>query len=124
MRHLACAVIIALFPTLASGQDRTAPTPPNVKVEGMPPIPQEIVDGVARYGQFRQAQMQAWNPAKRQMLITTTLGNVPQLHYLDGPGRDRRQITWYERGVGGEVNPSFDPADASTVVFQYDPAGS
>lgn len=124
MRHLASTVLIALLPTLASAQERTAPTPPNVKVEGMPPIPQAILDGVSRYGQFRQAQMQAWNPAKRQMLITTTLGTVPQLHYLDGPGRDRRQITWYDKGVGGDVSPSFDPADANTFVFQYDPAGS
>jgi len=132
MRHFTCAVILALIPTLAAAQEKTvvppektATPPQNVKIEGMPPMPQSVLDGLSRYGQFRQALLQAWHPTKRQMVITTTLGTVPQLHYLDGPARDRRQLTWYANGVSRDfVSPSFDPTDPSAFVFQHSPDGS
>ena len=41
----------------------------------------------------------AWHPAKRQILITTSLGSAPQLYSVDGPLRYRRQLTWTDRGV-------------------------
>jgi dipeptidyl aminopeptidase/acylaminoacyl peptidase len=132
MRHFTCAVILALIPTLAAAQEKTvvppekiATPPQNVKIEGMPPMPQSVLDGLSRYGQFRQALLQAWHPTKRQMVITTTLGTVAQLHYLDGPGRDRRQLTWYANGVSRDlVSPSFDPTDPGAFVFQYSPEGT
>jgi dipeptidyl aminopeptidase/acylaminoacyl peptidase len=129
MRHLACAALLTFLPCLAAGQEKTVPTPPNVKVEGMPPIPQSILDGVARYGQFHSAEMQAWHPTKRQIVIRTALGtigagNPPQLHYVESPGRDRRQLTWYTTGVHLEVSPAFDPTDPNMLVFQYDPGGN
>jgi dipeptidyl aminopeptidase/acylaminoacyl peptidase len=127
MRHLACAAL-ALF-LLTGGtaaQEKTIAPPAGVTTEGIPPIPQSIADGLAKYAQFRQAQLIAWSPARRQMLITTTLGATPQLYSVDGPGRDRHQLTWYEsRGVAlTNVNASFDPADPNTFVFQHDPEGN
>lgn len=125
MRHFVCAAILVLLPSFALGQEKAVTTPPTIATEGIPPIPQSIADGLARYAQFRQAQMQAWHPTKRQILITTPLGPVPQLHFVDGPGRDRRQLTWYGNGVShASVAPSFDPADGNTLVFQHDAAGS
>ena len=123
MRHLACAAVLALLPSLALAQEKTAPTPPNVKVEGMPPVPQSILDGLARYAQFRRAELIAWHPTKRQILITTSFNanpSTPQLHLVDGPGKDRRQLTWMERGVPTTVAASFAPGDANSFVFQYD----
>ena len=55
--------------------------------------------------------MLAWHPTKRQILITTAFGNVPQLHLVDGPGRDRRQLTWFDEASRSSTNVSFDPAD-------------
>ncbi len=125
MRHFACALVLALLPSLALAQEKTVPTPANVKVEGMPPIPQSITDGLARYAQFRQAQMIAWHPTKRQVLITTSFGPAPQLHLVDGPGRDRRQLTWFPPpSVPVLANAAFDPADGNTIVLQYDPRGA
>ena len=94
MRHFACAAILALLPSLALAQEKTVPTPANVKVEGMPPIPQSIADDLARYTQFREAQLLAWHPTKRQVLITTSFGNVPQIHLVAGPGMARTQLTF------------------------------
>lgn len=123
MRHFVCAAILLLLPSLAVGQEKTAAPPPNTKIEGMPPVPQSILDGVARYGQFRQAQLIAWHPTKRQMLITTSFNSnpsTPQLHLVDGPGRDRRQLTWLERGVPILAVATFSPTDPNSFIFQYD----
>lgn len=124
MRHLACAALLASLPLAALAQEPTIPIPPTIKVEGMPPIPQSVADGLAPYAQFRAAQMQAWHPTKRQLLVTTAFGSVPQLHLVDGPGRDRRQLTWLGTGVSIRLgNPAFDPADGNTFIFQWAPAG-
>src|SRR5678815_1122836 len=124
MRHLVWAAGLWLLPSLAAAQEPVVTPPPSLTVEGIPPIPQSIADGLARYSQFRQAQMQAWHPSKRQVIIRTALGNAPQLHLVEGPARDRRQLTWFRNGVHSEVSPSFDPADPNTFVFLYDPANT
>jgi dipeptidyl aminopeptidase/acylaminoacyl peptidase len=124
MRHFVCAATLLLLPSPAVAQEKMITTPPAITVEGVPPIPQSIADGIARYGQFRLAYLQAWHPTKRQILISTPLGSVPQVHFVDGPGRDRRQLTWYANGIShAAAVPSFDPADGNTFVFQHDAAG-
>src|SRR5205823_13686599 len=117
MRLRACAALALLLAaaSAAPAQEKTVPVPPNVKVDGMPAIPQAIADGLAPYAQFRSAQMQAWHPAKRQLVINTTFAS-PQFHLIDGPGRDRRQLTWM---AGAGISPqlttaSFDPVDGNT----------
>jgi dipeptidyl aminopeptidase/acylaminoacyl peptidase len=125
MRHLVCAAILLILPPVASAQEKTVPVPAGIKLEGMPAIPQSIADGLGIYAQFRSAQLQAWHPAKRQIVITTAFGPTPQLHFVDGPGRDRKQLTWFPgSGISTRyVSPSFDPADPNTFVFLFDPAG-
>lgn len=120
------AVIIASAFVMARPQDATVPIPANIKVESMPPIPQSIADGFASYAQFRQAQLIAWHPTKRQILIATSFASNPpllQFHLVDGPGRERRQLTWLKNGLPTAVDASFDPADGNTFVFPSDPAG-
>lgn len=134
MRHAVCAALALLLSAAPHAQAPQAPAadkneksitpPPGITTEGIPAIPQSIAEGFGRYAQFRQAQMIGWNPAKRQILITTTLGTVPQLYSVDGPGRDRHQLTWFDRGVPVIANASYDPADGNTFVYQFDPAGS
>lgn len=125
MRHSTCAVLLALLPSLALAQDKTLAVPATIKVEGMPPIPQSIADDLARYTQFREAQLLAWHPAKRQVLIATTFGIVPQIHLVGGPGLARTQLTFLPgAGVSRVVTAAFDPADPNTFVFMRDPAGA
>src|SRR5262245_19059951 len=129
MRQFARAGLVVLLCGAAiAAQEKTAPPPPNTKIEGMPAVPQSIIDGVARYGQYRSARMVAWHPTKRQMLVSTSFPTsplIPQLHLVDGPGRDRRQLTWYPApGLPFGVAASFDPADGNTFVFPFDPGGT
>ncbi len=101
------------------------PVPAGIRVEGMPPIPQSIADGLAGYASFREAQMIAWHPTRRQILITTAFGDAPQLHLVDGPGHARTQLTFFPApGVLRLVGAAFDPADPDTLVFQRGPGNS
>jgi dipeptidyl aminopeptidase/acylaminoacyl peptidase len=126
MRHLVCAAFALALATTgaAQGQEKMITPPAGVTTEGIPPIPQSIADGLARYTQFRQAQLVAWNTAKRQIVVTTALGSTTQLYSVDGPGRDRHQLTWYERSVPALAYVAFDPADPNGMIFQFDPEGA
>ncbi len=126
MRHfvgVALAVTLSAA-VLAQAPEKTISPPASVTTEGIPPIPQSIADGLSKYTQFRQAQLLAWHPTKRQILITTAMGATTQLFSVDGPGRDRHQLTWYDpRGVVPQMPTSFDPVDPNTLVYQYNPEG-
>jgi dipeptidyl aminopeptidase/acylaminoacyl peptidase len=123
MRHFAYAALLVLLPTAAVAQEKTVPVPPTIKVEGMPPIPQSIADDLARYTQFREAQLIDWHPTKRQVLMTTAFGQFPQFHMVAGPGLARTQLTFLPLpGVPRLVSAAFDPADPNTLVFLRDPA--
>jgi dipeptidyl aminopeptidase/acylaminoacyl peptidase len=134
MRQVVCGVLVLCSLAAGAAQVQQAPQapaqeklmmpPPGVTTEGIPPIPQSVADGFEKYAQFRMAQLIGWNPTKRQILITTALGPVTQLYSIDGPGRDRHQLTWFERGMPVSTNASFDPTDANSFVFQFDPGGS
>src|SRR3954451_7127953 len=99
MRQLICAVILVLLPCSAGAQGPTVPVPPNVKSDGLPPLPQSIADGLRPYSEFREAQLVAWHPSKRQVVITTRFGNVPQIHLVDGAGRARTQLPCRSEGA-------------------------
>ena len=125
MRHFVCAaaLISCAALTVIQAQEKVVATPPSITTEGVPPIPQSVADGLARYAQFRQAQLMAWHPTKRQILMTTNLGSGTQLYLVDGPLRFRRQLTWFDRGVPVWASVAFDPSDPDGVFFQFDPDG-
>jgi dipeptidyl aminopeptidase/acylaminoacyl peptidase len=126
MRHFACAAaLLVLLPSAGAAQEKTIPTPPTIKVDGMPPIPQSIADDLARYTKFKDAQLIAWHPTKRQLLVTTALGSFPQIHLVDSPGKIGPALTSYPQpGIARSVPTSFDPADPSGFIFQRDPGGT
>ncbi len=130
MRYLICAVLLALVPSSAGAKQQAVPIPPNVKVEGMPPIPRSIADDLSRYAAFRDAQLVAWHPTKRQILINTVFGLFPQIHLVDGPGRARTQLTFLPSpgvpratAAAPYAAASFDPADGNTFVMRRDVTG-
>src|SRR5690349_16280527 len=110
MRHLCRAAVLALLATAAGAQDRVVSVPATVKAEGLPPIPQSIADDLSKYTNFREAQLVAWNAAKRQILIQTAFGTSPQIHLVDGPGRARTQLTFGDGISRRDAWARFDPA--------------
>ncbi len=115
------AAILALVPAPVFAQEAIVPVPPGVSVEGVPPIPVSVAEALAPYGSGRQAQLLAWHPTRRQILIATRFGNVPQIHAVSGPGMDRAQLTFFRDGVRGGA--SYEPQHGTSFVFTKDVGG-
>jgi dipeptidyl aminopeptidase/acylaminoacyl peptidase len=97
------------------------PVPPNVKAEGLPPIPASIVQDLAPYASSRRAVLLGWHPQRREILITTAFGDTYQIHSVAGPGMDRQQLTFFPRGVPAPPNSGAAyAADGSYVVLNND----
>jgi dipeptidyl aminopeptidase/acylaminoacyl peptidase len=117
---------VATVCVLAAGgvllsQERTLNVPPNVTVDGVPPIPMPLVEAVSPYGQFRQARMVAWHPVERRLVIVTAFANARQLHQVRFPGAARTQLTFFSDGVPARPGAVFAP-NGEYLVFQKDTA--
>jgi dipeptidyl aminopeptidase/acylaminoacyl peptidase len=122
MRHCLRVALLLLLPACADAQEATFPIPASVEVDGVPPIPMSIVDGVSPYGQFRQARLLGWHPTERRILISTAFGNVSQIHEVRTPGGARTQLTFFRDGVSVTGGASYEPG-GRYFVFRKDTSG-
>ncbi len=113
------AVILLPTPMVAA----VTPITPgdNLVVEGIPPIPSDLVQKVERYTQFRSAGISSWHPTKREMLISTRFANTRQTHYVKSPLATRQQLTFFPEPVRGA---SFQPTNGNYFVFSKDAGGN
>jgi dipeptidyl aminopeptidase/acylaminoacyl peptidase len=93
----------------------------NLVVEGVPPIPAEVGKAVERYTQFRSASLASWHPTKREMLISTRFGEVPQVHLVKFPLGARQQLTFASERASAA---SFQPTNGDYFVFSKDVGGN
>jgi poly(3-hydroxybutyrate) depolymerase len=119
MRHIARAavLVLALVPSSLFAQG-VVPVPATAKLDGVPPIPVAVAESLAPYGNARRAQLLAWHPVRRQILISTRFGNVPQIHAVNGPGMDRTQLTFIRDGVTGAA--AYEPTRGEYFLFTKD----
>ena len=68
-RAAAYLAFAALFSASAQAQPAPEVVAPNANlhIEGIPPIPKALADGVARYSDFRGHRFVAWHPKKAEM---------------------------------------------------------
>ena len=112
----------AVLAPLALGQNATFTMPDSLTAEGIPAIPQSIVDSVGRYTEFRAASFQSWNPTPNGgMLILTRFGDTTQVHSVAMPGGDRHQITFFSEPIGGAF---FGPSSPDWFLFTKDIGGN
>ena len=111
---------LTLPATVLLAQDAApiAPKPAALIADGIPAVPQALVDASRPYMEFRTASFLDWNPVDRSMLISTRFGNVAQLHSVAGPGMARRQISFEAEPLSG----AYAPNDG-TLVVQKDKGG-
>jgi dipeptidyl aminopeptidase/acylaminoacyl peptidase len=93
----------------------------NLVVDGIPPIPESVAEAAARYSELRFASAQSWQPARREMLVTTRFGDTVQVHQVRTPGGDRRQLTFFPDRVQGA---SYEPTKGDFFVFTKDKGGN
>lgn len=70
-----------------------------VVLQGIPEVPQHIVDQLIRYQNVRGASFKAWSEDGKSMYVTTRFGNTIQLHHVARPAGSRRQITFYTEPI-------------------------
>jgi dipeptidyl aminopeptidase/acylaminoacyl peptidase len=107
-------------PAASQAKDATITPGDNLVVEGLPPVPASIAEAVARYTEFRSAGFADWHPVRREMLISTRFGDVPQVHLVKAPGGARQQLTFFPDRVGGAA---FEPKAGEYFVFGKDRGG-
>jgi dipeptidyl aminopeptidase/acylaminoacyl peptidase len=95
--------------------------PAAMSAPGVPPIPMSLVDRVRDYTEFRGSSPMSWHPSQRQMLVRTRFGNVSQAHLVDGPLRDRHQLTFFREGIR---SASFPRWNDSYLLISADVGGS
>jgi dipeptidyl aminopeptidase/acylaminoacyl peptidase len=93
----------------------------NLVVDGVPAIPRSLVEEVNRYTEGRSAVLAGWHPLRREMLIGTRFGNTLQVHHVAMPMGVRKQLTFFDEGLGGAL---YDPIDGSTILLIRDVGGS
>ena len=93
-------IAAALVALNAAAADVPRVTRGNLVIEGIPEIPQELVERMRRYQHTRSASLAGWTPDGK-ITISTRFGNAAQLHVVDRPMGDRRQITFFDEPIGG-----------------------
>jgi dipeptidyl aminopeptidase/acylaminoacyl peptidase len=100
------------------------PVPDNVRAEGLPPIPSSYVAALAPYAGFRRALLAGWHPVRREILISTAFGNVPQFHAVAGPGMDRQQLTFFPEGLSATTAAAYAPDGSFLLLVKEAPGGA
>lgn len=96
------------------------PNPDNLIIEGVPPVPLNVVKGCEKYTHFRHAVISSWHPVKKEMLINTRFSDTQQVHLLKNPLGARTQLTFYpDRVFGGR----FQPVSGDYFLFNKDKGG-
>lgn len=122
MRPLALVLAAALAPSMLHAQPAPviAPTE-NLVAEGIPPVPAALAEEVRRYTEARAASLAAWHPTRREVLVSTRFGNVPQLHHVAHPGGARRQLTFFDEPI---ASATFEPREGRSFLFLKDVGGN
>jgi len=99
----------------------TVSVPPNLHTEGVPSIPASLLEQLDRYGDIRAAALLDWHPAKREILIATRFGDVPQIHRVAMPAGARTQVTFFPDRTG---SARYQPGTGDSFVFSKDTGGA
>jgi dipeptidyl aminopeptidase/acylaminoacyl peptidase len=70
-------------------------------LEGIPEIPAPLIERMNQYQNTRSAGLGSWSANGKGILIITRFAETAQLHQVDFPGGDRKQITFFKEPVGG-----------------------
>ncbi|MBP1627922.1 MAG: tolB [Holophagaceae bacterium] len=96
------------------------PLPANLRTEGLPPLPQSLMQDLARYGEGRGAGVLDWNKTNNSLLITTRFGEVNQLHLVAMPMGARTQLTFGQERIS---SGTFEPTRGDYLVYSQDVGG-
>jgi len=116
VRRIALLVSLLLSPLSFAAEPPVKTLTPgdNLVIDGIPPIPMELVEQIGRYTESRSGVFQDWNPGKAEMLITTRFGDTNQVHRVAMPLGARTQLTFFPDRIDGA---SYEPTKGDYFVF-------
>lgn len=120
MKHLAFSLLVLAASLQLFAQNPTLELPPNLVVEGIPPLTGAISAETKRYTEARNASFLSWHPSQLEMLISTRFADAAQVHSLRFPGGARYQLTFFSDPV---VAALYDPLHGNAFVFSKDVGG-
>lgn len=124
-KQIALTIILSLlfsgvFPAESKETSVSLPNPDNLIIEGVPPVPLNVVSDCEKYTHYRQAAVSSWHPTKKEMLINTRFSDTQQVHHVKVPAGARTQLTFYpDRVFGG----TFQPDSGDYFLFNKDRGG-
>ena len=120
MRAFLRVTVVLLLTAIVFPQNDVVVPNENLVTEGIPKIPVSIAESVERYGNFRGAVLDSWDPVKREILISTRFADTNQIHLVKMPGGARTQLTFYADRVAGA---RYSPTKNDSFVFSKDVGG-
>ncbi len=118
--RFAPAFSLGVLLAVASVLPAFAQAPANLTADGIPAIPAELRQDVARYLEFRSAVFNGWHPVRRELLVTTRFASTAQLHLVRQPLGMRKQLTFLTEPV---ASASYRPKTGDFIVFSQDRGG-
>lgn len=117
MKNMLTAILLVAS-TAAFAQDDggaiVAARPAAVVADGIPAVPQQLVNETQPYFEYRTAAFSEWDPQTRAMYVATRFGDTAQLHRVAAPGAARTQLTFEAEPVRG-VSVSPGAGDVSLI---------
>jgi dipeptidyl aminopeptidase/acylaminoacyl peptidase len=94
------ALLLCIWVLGATGFAQSLPTE-NLEVQGIPEIPQTVIEKTSQYVDMRSTGYAGWNRLGEGMYVTTRLKNTNQIYFLAAPGGELEQVTDFEEPVRG-----------------------
>jgi dipeptidyl aminopeptidase/acylaminoacyl peptidase len=120
-RAVLLALPLAVSAAAQPAQEAVLAPGDNLVAQGVPPIPASLASEVRRYTESRSAAFLDWHPTRRELLVSTRFGNVPQVHRVAAPGGARTQLTFFDEPIS---SAAYDPRDGRSILFLKDVGGN
>ncbi len=114
-------VLVILLSSKILAQQNNIPVADNLVVENIPDLSSSYITDLKSYTETRSANLVAWHPVNKEMLILTRFANSNQVHYVKMAGGDRKQITFFDEPVAGG---SFEPNAGKYFLLSKDIGGN
>jgi len=129
---MGCASISGLYAaTMAAAPDNTRTlNNGQLILQGVPEIPESLVQRLRQYQEVRSAQFLAWAEKGKGMLILTRFADLNQVHRVDFQGGARHQLTYFEEPMsevrrqknGSKLALTMDRGGSEfDQIFLFDP---
>ena len=115
---LPAALLLAAFPAPAQSPPVEVRQVGAARLENVGEIPADVSHAVQRYQNYREAQVQDWL-RNGTLLITTRFGATTQVHHVEAPRRNRRQLTFHDEPVAS----AWAIPESHSFVYSRDTGG-